>query len=134
MNMELNAVSCTVTGKTLDAAATSQTIPIFGFAGTEHVFGFSVRVKTAFAGVTYPEVRVGYSDDLERFVPRQAINRVGDLITGAVSYSSAVCQKQHIDHVKTEAFKQIIATFSSIAGNFADLSAGSIEFVVLYAK
>ncbi len=134
MKMELVALSDIITKTVLNAGSTSMTIPLFSLSGTEHIFNFSSRVKTAFAGVTYPEVRVGYSDDLERFVARQAINRTGDLITGAIAASSVICPKQHPDHVKTEAFKQIIATFSSTTGNFSSLSAGSIDFVILYAK
>lgn len=132
--MELIVSKCIIDKSTVDSAATSHTRPVFSLSGAEYLFKIMARVTTAFAGVTYPEVRIGYADDLERFVPRQAINRVGDLVSGAGSWSDAYCQKQHIDHVKTEVQKTIIATFSSTAGNFSSLSAGTLEVVLLYAK
>lgn len=132
--MELNAVSCIIDKKILNAADTTQTVPLFDFVGTEYIIDIHVRVKTAFAGVTRPEVKVGYPDDLDRFFKLQPINRTGDLISGPHYESDNICKKQSPDHTKTETQKQVIATFSSNSGNFSSLTAGSIEFVVIYAK
>jgi hypothetical protein len=94
------------------------------------VLNVAGRVKTAFAGVTAPKVEVGYSSDTDIFCASTPISITGDLIRGSF-YEVNRCARSY-DFVKTEAGRQIIGTFSSSSGNFSSLSAGEVEFVVVY--
>lgn len=128
--MEIKIADCSVTKEILDAADTSQTVALFEIPFDAYVLNVMGRVKTAFAGVTSPKVSVGYSSDTDLFCASTPINTVGDLHRGSF-YETNRCARPY-DFVKTEAGRQVIATFSSSADNFSSLSAGEVEFVVVY--
>jgi hypothetical protein len=98
------------------------------------IFG---RVKTAFAGLTSPEVALGVSGDTDLYMSPQSLDVVNELVsvmatgagkavTGVRGYCAGL-NKPRIHSTATP----IIATFSSSSDTF-DPSAGEVEFVVVY--
>lgn len=118
-----------------NAAATSgyaANIWIMAMPPERYVLGYFARVKTAFAGGTKPEVKVGKYTATDDIIRSQRIDRVGDLVAGFGGPGS--CVHMHPDKqtgVTTQG--DILATFTDTA-TMANLSAGSIEFVVIYAE
>jgi len=93
---------------------------------------YFARVKTAFAGGTKPEVKVGRYPATDDIIKSQRIDAVGDLVHGFGG--PGLCAHLHPD-IQPDATAQadIRATFTD-TGTMANLSAGSIEFVVVYAE
>ncbi len=133
MNMVLKVENCAITKNLLNAADTTQTIPLFEIPSTAYLLWYGGRVKTPFSGVTLPQVKVGYSSDDDQLVPLQRIDIAADLIAGPVNTEHRGFCPRQVDPVKTEAWRTISAVFSSQSGNFSSLSAGEVEFVVVYA-
>jgi len=134
--MEIKVANKTIKATdNVQAAATSQAVYIFAMPPNSYVLSMFARVKTAFTGVTGPSVEVGLTGQTTRYIPKQEINAVKDLISGWGVNGMGYCQKQAPDQqIGTTAQRNIIATFRSTSGNLSSLSAGEIEFVVIYAE
>ena len=118
-----------------NAAATSgyeASVWIMAMPPERYPIAYFARVKTAFAGGTKPEVKVGRYPATNDLVRSQRIDSAGDLVSGFGGPGS--CVHMHPDK-QTGATAQgnILATFTD-TGTMANLSAGSIEFVVIYAE
>ena len=97
------------------------------------VFG---RVKTAFTGLTKPEVALGVTGDTDLFMSPQSLDKTNELLSGMATGVNAVtglkgyCAAMNKAMVYSSA-KPIIATFTSGSDTF-DPTAGEVEFVVVY--
>lgn len=132
--MQVKVMTATRTaGVEVDAADTSQAVNVFTTTPDIYILGFFARVKTAFAGVTLPEVSLGVTGDVARYIPKQPVNKTGDLVVGHGVDGHGYCKKMQ-SYQKTPANIPIIATFTSSAGNLSSLSAGEVEFVMVYAE
>jgi len=116
----------------LCAAGTTQTFTLMTLPPTAYVIDFMARVKTAFAGVTTPQVKVGGSTITDSYLILQDISKTGDLITGRGG--RGFCERIRERSDKAEANKTMTATFTSQSGNFSSLTVGEIEFVAVYAE
>ena len=133
--MEVKAMNATIKAvENVNAAATSQTVTILLVPPGAYLIAFGARVKTAFAGVTYPTVKVGEGTILVGFIPKQPINAIGDLKSGFARDGHTFCTSITGGAQKVEANRIIIATFESTAGNLSALTAGEIEFYLVYAE
>ena len=132
--MEIRATKAEIkAAEHVDAADTTQTVPLFRIPPEAYIIFCGARVTTAFAGVTLPEVSVGESTDVDSYIKKQPINVTGDLKAGAVAKSIGYCESLGVGGmVKTEATRSVQATFTSSSGNLSSLSAGEIEFVIVY--
>ncbi len=121
-------------GNPITAAATSVTIPI-SLPGNSYFVTMYAQVITAFAGVTSPTVTVGFDVDTDALVKSQPIDQTGKLIIGGSKLGRQLfCDKLNSPGSQPSfGTKGIYATFSSTAGNLSSLTAGEIEFVVIYA-
>ena len=118
----------------VNAASTSQTVPIFELPPAAFVIAFGARVTTAFAGVTGPNVQVGVSGETDKYMRQQSIGSTGDLIAGWAPNAMTYCEAMTAGgRVGTEANRSIIATFGSSSGNLSSLSAGVVKFYLIYA-
>ena len=132
--MEVKAINTTIKGvENVNAADTTQTVPIFELPPGAFIIAFGGRVKTAFAGVTYPTVKVGEGTILDGLMFKQPINKVGDLKSGFSIEVHTFCQAIAGGGQKVETNRSIIGTFESSAGNLSSLTAGEIEFFLVYA-
>ncbi len=95
-----------------------------------HFYG---RVKTAFAGVTAPHVKVGDPNILDSLIPIQRIDHTGVLVPGGVVGSQYGCAKMDLVMSGLIAPKIRVTIYSS-AGNLSSISAGEIEFVAVWAS
>jgi len=141
----------------VNAAATSQTIMTFVTTPNIYILAFFARVKTAFAGVTAPTVKLGTRTTTDAYVAAQSISQIGDLYTRSTiaympegmmnlihpagayrgttrSHSATVQCRTPISYQKTPSNVTIVATFASTAGNLSSLTAGEIEFVCVYCE
>jgi len=96
------------------------------------------RVKTAFAGVTHPTVKIGNGTVTDCYMKDQPIDQIMDLIPGASPNAQGYCEAMFMES-RTKSFAtssqgKIVATFTSASGNFSSLTAGEIEFVFGYIK
>ena len=124
--MQLKADEKTIGYATVDDGTTSKTVYIAALPPNRYPVGYQARVKTAFAGTTSLTVEVGVDGDTTRFIRKQPIDRVGDLIP-------FFCDRQFVDLQATIASQQnVIATFRGADLTF--LSAGEIQFVFIYAE
>ena len=115
-----------------NATGTSNTVYIAALPPNRYPIAYYARVKTAFAGTTGMFVEVGVVGDTTRFMPKQPINRAGDLLPGNKYGNTGFCPSQFTDQQpKAGAQQDVIATFRGAA--LASLSAGEIEFVFVYA-
>ena len=96
------------------------------------------RVKTAFAGVTAPQVSLGVSGDTERYMVSQPISAVNELIAGSPPTDNKAtlgvkrfCAAMDKERITGDA-QPIIATFSTSSTDFSGLTAGEVEFVIIY--
>lgn len=132
--MEVKVMSAIIKGvENVNIADTTQTVPLFELPPGAYPIAFGGRVKTAFAGVTYPTVKVGEGTILDGFIFKQPINKVGDLKSGFSINAHTFCQAIAGGGQKIEANRSIIGTFESVTGNLSSLSAGEIEFFLVYA-
>lgn len=111
------------------------------------------RVTTAFVGLTNPKVSVGVAGDTSRYMVAQPINVVNELMTGKLVKSAGGIRKdakslpdkykRDLPHTKgfcegmerakiASDYLPIIATFTSDSTTFAGVTAGEVEFVVVY--
>ena len=132
---------------------TSYTVNITILPPNAYVIGLYGRVKTAFAGLSNPKVCVGVAGDTSRYMVAQPINVVNELMTGKLVKSSGGIRKDSVvlpdkykkDLPHTKGFcegmerekissdlKTIIATFTSDSTTFAGLTAGEVEFIIVY--
>lgn len=135
--MEVKAFRKTITAAAnVQAADTSQIVYIFALPPDCYPLAFRARVKTAFAGVTTPSVELGITGRTTHYIPQQPINKVGELLSGAIFSTDNICPKQHSPDVQASGNGQrnVFATFRSASGNLSSLSAGEIDFVVVYAE
>jgi hypothetical protein len=132
--MEIKVASCSITKEILNAAGMSQTVPLFRIPSDCIIQAVGARVKTAFAGVTRPEVSAGTSSDTTRYLPKQHIATAGDLIGSSSPIHSGLCNAPGSRFIKTEAEQDIMGTFTSSTGNFSSLSAGEILFYCIYLE
>jgi len=112
-------------------AGTSASGPFYLPSLNGYLVAIFARVTTAFTGVTYPTVKLGTSTHTELIIPKQPIDKVGDLIT-APRFFKGFCQVMDSPGGST-AELALQTTFESVSGNLTSLSAGEIEFVTLYA-
>jgi hypothetical protein len=95
------------------------------------------RVKTAFAGLTAPLVSLGIEGDTNRYMVAQPIDAVNELIGGMATGVSAVlglkgfCAGMNKEKIVSSA-QPIIATFTSSSTDFSGLTAGEVEFLIVY--
>jgi hypothetical protein len=130
--MQLKVDKCSVDTTILNAEDTSQTVSLFEVGPNDYIFAIMGRVKTAFAGVTLPEVYVGLDTGGGIIIKKQPLNKVGDLLSGG-SLDGRFCQKIPAAAQSTEANRTINGYFSSSTGNFSDLSGGQVDFVCIRA-
>lgn len=97
------------------------------------------RVKTAFTGLTKPKVSLGVSGDTDRYMVAQPVDATNELIAnakGAVGSNPVLGVKSFCAGMNKEkvvsSTKSVIATFSSSSTDFSGLTAGEVEFVVVY--
>lgn len=109
-------------------AATSQTVNIYIRGNITYLLGAFAYVNTAFAGVTRPEVKIGYTNLTEAIIPLQHLNKVGQLKTGRMH--QIFCEGMAVPTGKNQS---VILTIQSASGNLSDLTAGELEVVVVYA-
>jgi hypothetical protein len=128
--MEIKVAKCSITKEILNAASTSQTVALFEIPVNAYVLHILGRIKTAFAGVTAPKVKVGTSTGTSDYMPNQRIDSAVSLISGPMNKDR--CPVQFANYANTAVKQQIIATFSSSSGSFSSLSAGEVEFAVVY--
>jgi hypothetical protein len=118
------------------STATSSTVSVLTWPENAYVIGIYGRVKTAFAGVTGPYVSLGVTGDTERYMPNQSINVVGELMSGTKIAAKATGVRNFCARMDKETGKgsarDIIATFGLGSGTFAALTAGELEFVIVY--
>lgn len=93
------------------------------------------RVKTAFAGAAKPTIELGDETQTTIHIPKQHIDAVGELISGAVDPSrDGFCAKLSHPRQKTS-LNQIVATIRVASGALlSTLSAGEVEFILVYAE
>jgi len=133
--MEVKAMNTVIKAvENVSAADTTETIVILLVPPGAYPIAFEARVKTAFAGVTYPTVKVGEGTILNGFIPKQSIDKIGGLKSGFARDSHTFCTSIIGGAQKAETNRTIIATFESTAGNLSSLTAGEIEFVLVYAE
>lgn len=125
--MEVKVAPCTVTAEILDAVSTSQTVYLCRIPVNAYILHCVGRVKTAFAGVTAPTISVGTSTGTSDYMPTQPINIANALLLSQREF----CPVLHFDY-QTATERSIVGTFSSSSGNFADLTAGELEIVIVY--
>ncbi len=131
--MEIKIDQVSITKGELNAADTTQDIPLIGITPHTYILGFFARVRTAFTGVTAPSVTVGLGSGGTELVKSQLISQAGDIITGGSLDNKSFCPRlPPIPITGVETGKKIVATFTSSSGNFTSLSAGEIEFVTVY--
>ena len=117
----------------VNAESTSQEVPVFRVKPGGYMIASGARVKTAFAGVTYPTVKLGEGTLTESILKQQPIGKVGDLKPGGATVTPGFCEALNTGGgQKTEATRAIFATFESESGNLSSLSAGEIEFFIVY--
>jgi hypothetical protein len=101
-----------------------------------YMIGYYGRVKTPFVGVTNPQVSLGVTGDVDRYMPKQPISVANDLIStsgGAIKPITGMkgfCAGMEKERIKSTA-TPIIATFTSSSTLF-DPTAGEVEFVIVY--
>jgi hypothetical protein len=116
----------------LNADDTSQTIALFEILPGDYIVSVLGRVKTAVAGVTLPEVRVGFDAGGGTVIKKQPVNKAGDLLSGGTASDRSFCQKIAGGGGSGSA-RTLYAYFTSTATNFSSLTAGEIEFVCVRA-
>jgi hypothetical protein len=105
-----------------------------------YVMAMFGRVKTAFAGLTKPKVSLGVSGDTDRYIVAQPADFVNELIVnhiGAFSASnSAIGVKNFCAGMNKEKINStgqtVIATFTSSSSDFSGLTAGEVEFLIVF--
>ena len=133
--MEIKVMTATRTaGGEVTAADTSQAVNVFTTTPNIYILALFARVKTAFAGVTLPEVSLGIAGDTGKYIPKQPINAETDLVVGKMPQAGPDYCAKMLSYQKTPENIPIIATFSSASGNLSSLSAGEIEFVCVYVE
>ena len=130
--MEIKVQSVSITSEVLNAADTTQIVRLFGIPAHSYILHFLGRKRTGFAGVTAPSVIVGYTGGTADIMKSQDLSLAGDLMSGPNQDDKSFCPRLSPMPIKTEASRQIFATFTSSSGNFSALSAGEVEFVVVY--
>jgi len=96
------------------------------------LFHLQANVKTAFVGVTSPTVKVGHADDTDAIIKEQSVSKAGMLIPGWPIDEKSGCSK--MDHpMSTATAPDLLVTVASSSGNLTSLTAGELEFVVVYA-
>lgn len=146
-----------VAGKTIspgaDSSATSYTENVFILPANAYVVAMFGRVKTAFTGLTKPKVSLGVSGDTSRYMVAQPIDIINSFVMGKLVKSSSgirktstflpdkykrdlphsmgFCEAMKTERAATSA-QPIIATFTSSSSNFGSLTAGEVEFVIVY--
>ena len=124
--MQVKADEKTIGYSIVGDGDTSKTVYIAALPPNRYPIGYQVRVKTAFAGTTSLTVEVGVVGDTTRFIRKQPIDRVGDLIP-------FFCDRQFVDlQASTSAQQNVIATFRG--ADLTLLSAGEIQLVFIYAE
>lgn len=151
--MQTKVMTTTVKYDQLSVADTTKTFNIFTTTPNIYIMAFFARVKTAFAGVTGPTVKMGTAGSTDAYIAEQSVGVTGDLMTKDTlanrtwenrnlehpsgewkQYQNAAVCTAHISHQSTPANIPMIATFASSAGNLSSLSAGEIEFVCVYVE
>jgi hypothetical protein len=132
MEKTLRAISKVFKKAEINTEDTEHTAYVFERPPHAYPLFMAARVKTAFAGVTVPQVSVGISGDTDKYIKQQHIDQAGDLLGMT---QGTYCDAFKIGYMKTPSDSEtIIATFSSSTGNWSDLSAGEIEFLLVYAE
>jgi len=132
-NMTLHTVKYKlVFGTDVNAADTTQTIPLHLPGHGGYLLHFYGRVNTVFAGVTKPEVSVGHTDDTDAIMKKQHLTNIGLLVTGSLFTKELHCDRLDV-FMGVQKAPEIRLTFTSSSGNLSALTAGEIEFVAVYA-
>lgn len=148
--MQVKVMTTTIKYGDLSVADTTKVQNIFDTTPNVYILNFLARVKTAFAGVTTPTVKLGKSDFTDAYFAKQSIDVTGDLIpkntlanitSGSLNlehpsgewrdYQSAAVCTAHISHQKSPVNIPIVATFESASGDLSSLTAGEIEFIMV---
>lgn len=134
--MEVKAFKKTITAAAnVTADDTSQVVYVFALPPDCYILGLFARVKTAFSGVTSPKVKLGVSGHTDLYIREQRIGKVGDLVCGSSVAAVGVCTVQPLGaQASGTGQRDVFATFTSASGNLSSLSAGEIDFVVVYAE
>jgi hypothetical protein len=121
----------------LEPSGSSHTAPVFHLPANAYPVGFYGRVVTAFAGLTHPTVELGILGDTELYIQKHPINKVSELIPGhdtsggGAQAKAGYCARLEHEMISTSA-KDIIATFRVGSGSLTTLTAGEVEFVMVY--
>jgi hypothetical protein len=96
------------------------------------------RVKTAFTGLTKPKVCLGVSGDTDKYMIAQPVDAINEFIMGppartndAILGLKDFCVKMDKEKIAISN-RTIIATFTSSSTDFSGLTAGEVEFIVVY--
>jgi hypothetical protein len=103
-----------------------------------YIMGMFGRVKTAFAGLTKPLVSLGVSGDTDRYMKAQPIDAVNELVWGAAPADNKAllglkkyCVASDKERAATSG-QTVIATFTSSSSDFSGLTAGEVEFLIVF--
>jgi hypothetical protein len=111
------------------SAATSTTVDLPIPGSFKSLISIGARVNTAFAGVTTPQMKIGYDSYSDFLMPLQHLTTVGALKSGKIN--QPFCAGMDASPVQGQAIR---VTFQSTSGNLSDLSAGEVEIMYVYAK
>lgn len=145
-----------VGAKTIAPGASSDssyTENVFILPANAYVIAMFGRVRTAFAGLTKPKVSLGVTGDTTRYCVAQPIDAVNEIMIGKIAKSSSginrspvevpdrwkkdwapspgFCERMPKEKIQATA-TPIIATFTSSSTDFSGLTAGEVEFVIVY--
>lgn len=133
-NPKVRVDGCTVTVRA--STATSETVTVLTLPANAYLVGAYGRVVTAFAGATGPYVSLGVTGDTARYMPKQNIDTVKELLSGTTTTPKVQGNRDFCARMSSEQIKgserNIIATFGLGSGTFAALTAGEVEFVIMY--
>lgn len=137
--MEVKAMSTTIDYSIVNAADTTQALTVFTTIPNIYILDMFARVKTAFAGITTPTVKLGDEKVSDLFIHDQCIGIIGDLITKKeIAYlqphNHPIKCSSKIGYQKIPLNVGMVATFTSQSENWSAATAGEIEFVCVYAE
>lgn len=110
---------------------TSQTLGfhIPGVGG--YLVGIYARVTEAFVGVTTPTVKVGTAGQVGLLIQKQSIDKIGNLVIGG-RLNPLFCEGLSLPGGSSlDPNYQVV--FESESGSLSSLTAGAVEFIILYA-
>ena len=132
--MELKVAKFTISAiEDVGAGATTQTLGFHIPGGNDgYLIDVLARVTTAFVGVTNPTVKVGTADDSQILVQEQPLSVVGTLKASTSMRHQGFCEAlvRPGGSAQNQDYQVVV---ESDSGNLSSLTAGEIEFIVLYA-